>query len=206
MPRRLLTEEEQLEMVDTTLPPNLFDTLAEEEDFVPPEVSREFKQLIKDREEKQKREAEARIARRKQSKKRRASRAKKEVIALFDATIVETDLMYDSGDWTDAEPRHLVSLFGKMHAKVYGLAFTELDENGWYQAVAMAKRFVEAEFSGEMDAALDFYQWLWTEETRKHTWKIQNFKPLTRLSVYATFGKKYITDYRLNIAHRQRRI
>ncbi len=103
-------------------------------------------------------------------------------------------------------PKHLVALYARLHARVYGAEPQELaDGKSFFAASSAAERLVRVEFAGTPDRALDFLRWTWRREADREKWRRQNpgGSGGGRIGWKLQFaGRALVTDYRVEMARR----
>lgn len=112
--------------------------------------------------------------------------------------VAETKEMLASGDFSAAEPPHAVALFEQFHTEVYGVAPADLGSKERAYACAAARRLLDAQFGGDVDALLEFVAWTWKDQRQKMKWveasgNVLNF----RISWYVQFSMRQVTDWRV---------
>lgn len=137
-----------------------------------------------------------------------SARSKSKTISAssFDRTKRETEAMIASEDFAACEVRHLVALYDAMHLKIYGLTSTELaDAKTRFNTTMMAKRFVDQHCQGDVQAVVDYMQWLWTAEIGLERWRQANGVE-GRITPYNQFSPAYkrYGDYRKWATSRQK--
>ena len=115
----------------------------------------------------------------------------------LDATIEEARMMRESGDWNEAEPRHLVGLFLELHEWCYGVPAGEEVRKCWAGANGAARRLVAQEFGGNLLAAVEFMRWVWKREKGREQWRRENGRPVRRLTLWVATSSAVVTDYRV---------
>jgi hypothetical protein len=113
----------------------------------------------------------------------------------------QAQIMYAKGDWTDAQPRHLVALYALLHRKVYGVEAEELAGQVYARAVFAARRLLDGTFRGDFEQALDFMRWAWERERARHRWRKESGREPTRIGWSLMFGGSLLSDWRLARLH-----
>lgn len=112
--------------------------------------------------------------------------------------------MRQSGDWSDALPRHLVVLHGMIHEHVYGVAPAESTGAEFAAAAVAAARMLKVDFGGDAQAMFEFIRWSWQREQDREEWRRQNHKEGGRLDWRRQFCQRGIlTDYRVDMARKR---
>ena len=117
--------------------------------------------------------------------------------AQFNRSRVEVEEMMQTGDWSSAQPRHLVALYAIMHARIYGVEPAELGPRDCYNAATRAAALVKREFAGDCVAAVEYMRWAWDREEGRVIWREKNGRTPSRISVWLIFGGQLLTDMRL---------
>lgn len=148
------------------------------------EVSPEMQKLLADQ--------DAKAARRKSCSKTVAASS-------FARTLAEVDEMLRSGKWDGAGPRHLVGLYERMFAKCYGIA-PELSPSERHRALLLAGNLVKRTFGGDVDAAIDHLNWVWTREISREKWRKANGSDAPPLGAPLVLGGRLVRDQRVSVA------
>lgn len=103
-------------------------------------------------------------------------------------------------------PIHLVALWARCHAQVYGAAPAELTRDAWLPAKSAAEKLVREEFDGDVAAAVEFLRWTWTrEKQREDRARRVGEDRVSRIGWRLMFAQRYLlTDYRVDLARRGR--
>jgi hypothetical protein len=105
-----------------------------------------------------------------------------------------------SGEWDGATGAHLVALYDKLHAAVYGVA-SDLDRKSRMFASSAATAMVKRDFQNDMSAAVRFMRWVWTREQAREEWRRANKRDGQRIGwrLQFCFGA-LVADYRVHRA------
>ncbi len=114
--------------------------------------------------------------------------------ALKDVT--EYGVKVTEGAWECAEPKHLVGLYGALHAHLYGVHPLEL-RTEYGAAVSAAKKLVADEFAGDCLEAQRYVAWC---AARAKKWKQQKEREneeIVRVGWRLLFkGRKWLVDWK----------
>ncbi len=119
--------------------------------------------------------------------------------------IAEIRQRVEAKDWTDVSAGKLVALYWFCHETVYGVEPTELDSAAtWRAAMLQSGRMVRDNFDSDVQRAIRFMQWVWSEEQRRETWRRNNDKNGKRINwrMQFIFGD-LVTDYRAAQSRKQ---
>lgn len=116
--------------------------------------------------------------------------------SVFTRAIAEVGTMMVTHEWDTFSARHVVALFDVMYKKTYGIepSTTAVER---HRFTMQAAQFVNREFGGNYDAALDFYQWLWAREVGREKWRRENGRAGGSLSMWSMVSTQHLNDYRL---------
>ena len=108
-------------------------------------------------------------------------------------------------NWKDMKVGRLVALYWICHEKIYGVVPAEIDKTAvWEQVMKAAGGMVKNEFDGDMQQAIEFMRWVWTDEARKENWRRANHKPAGRIKWQNQFLHGYlISDWRAAVMRRR---
>lgn len=111
-----------------------------------------------------------------------------------------------SQDWATATPGHLVALYAWCHAQTYRVEPAEL-EDGREHALACVhvRRFVDQQFGGKVEPAVDFLKWAWRREGERERWRVENGKAGGRIGWRLQFSPSLMTDYKIALAREAKR-
>lgn len=129
-------------------------------------------------------------------KKRRPSMSAKRLAAVR-SEVVE---MLRTGDWESATSQHLVALYAELHARVYGVASSEVEGGGQAAgaAIVAAGRLVSTLFGGNATDAVLFMRWVWQREAQREEWRRQKgAEGGGRIGWKLQFARCLVDDYRL---------
>ena len=114
-------------------------------------------------------------------------------------------MMTSPPGWRDAQPQHLVALYGWLHGEVYGAEPLELKGEAWWGAGSAAGKLVREEFGGSVAAALDYVRWVWRRERARE--KKAAEQDARRIGWRLMFCMRHLlTDYRVANARSGRRV
>jgi hypothetical protein len=121
----------------------------------------------------------------------------------WEKIVAALNVMLATGDFSNAEVPHAVALFEKFHTEVYGIPPADLASKERALACSVARRLLEKQLGGDMEALLEFIGWTWKDQRQKVKWleasgNVLNF----RISWYAQFSLRTLTDWRVK-NHRQ---
>jgi hypothetical protein len=115
----------------------------------------------------------------------------------------EVAQMMGTGDWDAVRPAHFVALYEHLHAIVYGVEPSELDNAKVYSmATQEAARALADRFAGDTAEMVEFIRWSWKREEGREKWRRENKREGGRVGWRLQFGGAFITDYRLDKARR----
>lgn len=122
----------------------------------------------------------------------------------LDEAIAAAAQLVKSGDYSEAEPHHLVGLYARLHESTYGAPPGELaTARAFRAAVRAAEQLIKAEFGGEVDDAITFMKWVWAREVRTEKKRRSEGTEGRRISWRLMFEQRHlITDWR--VAHDRR--
>jgi hypothetical protein len=113
--------------------------------------------------------------------------------------------MIPTGEWSEAGPGHIVSLYAWCHEKVYGIYPSELTNPFQYAKAMDAVRDIsEYHFDGDPAECVAFVRWSWKREEDRERWRRDNGKSGSRLVWRFQFNDAMVTDYLLDIARRRK--
>jgi len=101
--------------------------------------------------------------------------------------------------WEGITPGKLVALYWLCHQRVYGVVPAELDKAPtWRSAMQGAGSMVKRHFDGDVQRAIIFMRWVWTQEQSREEWRRANNKSGgRRISWQNQFHHDYlISDWR----------
>ena len=113
----------------------------------------------------------------------------------------EASAMMGTGDWSEAQGRHLVALFCLLHEKVYGVD-SGMTSAECFFASGMAKQLMDRDFGGDPGALVAFVKWTWEREVSREKWRRENQKDGGSIGYRLQFGGRLVTDYKLAMARR----
>lgn len=115
----------------------------------------------------------------------------------INASCVEVDAMRAQNDFSQAEPRHFVALYWRLHEHVYRVEPLELeDARAWGNACVAVAQLLSGMFRGDRGDLARFMAWAWGREVRRPSQRRMGW----RLQFSATF----VTDYRVQQNRGQR--
>lgn len=137
------------------------------------------------------------------------SRLKAE-LSSFDAMFSEKDGKTPKWkiDPTHANPEHAVSLFFRLHEKIYSVRPAELETGpAWFGAVSAARKLYEKEFGKSGTELFDFVIWVFQRERDTIEWLRKTDKPAKKpISWFDMFvDRKRLTHYRQAMAEEKER-
>ncbi len=135
--------------------------------------------------------------------KKKPAKRRSVASSTFERTLLETQEMIDSRDWTACAARHLVALYDLMHRKTYGVEPT-MTGSERYRSTMIAGSFVLRVFGGDFEKALEYLRWVWTREMGREKWRRENGREAGRLSLRSIFsGSFLLDDYRVAMARKR---
>jgi hypothetical protein len=115
----------------------------------------------------------------------------------------ETVGMIESRDWDSANARHLVCLYGWLHARVYGIEAVELDNSSLFaKAQHSAQVLLAKHFDDDIAECVSFIRWVWTRERGRENWRRENGVSSSRIGVFLQFKPAMVTEYRIEKARK----
>jgi len=101
-----------------------------------------------------------------------APKTKKRRAGIWNRVVVRVELeeMIATNNFVVAHPKHFVELYGRMHAKVYGVEDLETEVNRKAMlAAAMCKRALVKYFNNDPRQMSEFMRWVWTQQHREQS-------------------------------------
>jgi len=99
-------------------------------------------------------------------------------------------------EWDDdVDALHFSAVYDVMHEKVYGVTPTDAGP----KTDAAAAALIDAEFGGNVMAAVEFAIWLWNRETKRERWRREEKQPGKRITWQWFFSANAVTDYRVEM-------
>ena len=143
-----------------------------------------------------------RIATESKAAAKKASRPKGSARDAMASAREEAKAMTEGGDWSEAQPRHLVALHSLLHEHVYGVEpLMTAREHGI--ATSCAAGMLRYDFEGNVAMMVEFIRWCWRREAEREQWRRQNGRDGGRLDWRRQFtGKGPLTDYRVELARK----
>jgi hypothetical protein len=129
-------------------------------------------------------------------------RSASDIKKMIERNTDEATAFKDRNDWTQAEAKHFVAVYYKMHAFVYDALPEELHaENQWLGAVSATKKLIADSFSVQgkpcNDAVIDFIRWVWDRERRRYKQAKEQGRDHTRITWRMMFASRYyVSDYK----------
>jgi hypothetical protein len=116
----------------------------------------------------------------------------------WEKIVAALNVMLATGDFSRAEVPHAVALFERFHTEVYGIPPADLTSKERALACSVARRLLEKQLGGDMEALLEFVGWTWKDQRQKMKWlestgNVLNF----RISWFAQFSLRTLTDWRV---------
>ncbi len=135
---------------------------------------------------------------------KRKTKSKTVAAAVFNRALAEVDEMLRSGDWESGGARHLVALYDRLHHRCYGVE-PVLSSSERFNAGLLAGAMLKREFSGDVDAMVEFMIWAWNRELERERWRRENGREGGRIGVHLMFSGALLTDYRIHLVRRRKR-
>lgn len=130
--------------------------------------------------------------------RRRKSSAK----GLRDALASLSELLAPGGRPEAFKAKHLVALYARLHAEVYGVEPAELSEGAtFHAAVSAADRLAREAFDGRAAGAIEFLRFVWRRERSREKRRRAEGSAGFRIGWRLQFvSRELLTDYRLELA------
>lgn len=120
------------------------------------------------------------------------------------ATRQQVCSMMESGDWSEAESKHLIGLFIVLFERVYGVPCSELSGPSRFYAAKQAGELLEERFDGDAGAMVHYMRWAWEREAEREQWRRQNRRDGATMNWRWMFAPgKTLDEYTLAQARRR---
>src|SRR5574338_176134 len=98
-------------------------------------------------------------------------------------------------NWANAGAQHVVALAGEFHRRVYGVEAEELRTRARQIFVRSADSMIK---QNGVEWVVEFVKWVWKREQERETWRRDNHKQGSRVSIAMVFGSSNLrTEYRI---------
>lgn len=139
----------------------------------------------------------------------RPKSAKRKSTGIGDSRFVkaldEAARMLATGEWKEATGIHFAALYADLHFRVYGVEAEDLGSKERVYAAKLATDMLADAFGGDRDAMARFVAWTWSREREREKWRRETGNGGGRVTWRAQFGKKLLTEFRLEEARRKAR-
>jgi hypothetical protein len=105
--------------------------------------------------------------------------------------------MMNTGDWSAATGADFVAAYHVLHCKVYGLP-SDMNSRDRKKAQFVAARMIKENFDGDPGEMAAFLRWTWHREADRERWRRENHREGSRITWYAQFSSRLLTDYKVN--------